>query len=96
MSVCVPGFDIISTFNASTSDYECDSGTSMAAPFVTGLAANILAYDPNLQPDQMKTIIENTADKIGGATGYSADFGYTSDKSLVSTIPAGQVSFGLL
>ncbi|HUX40505.1 MAG TPA: dentilisin complex serine proteinase subunit PrtP [Rectinemataceae bacterium] len=94
MSVCSPGFDIISTFNGSPSDYEWDSGTSMAAPFVTGLAAYILAYNPNLQPDQVKTIIENTADKIGGETGYSADFGYgrvnvKSAMDLASSIAAG-------
>lgn len=76
MSVCAPGFDIISTFNGSSSDYEWDSGTSMAAPFVTGLAAYLLAFKPSLAPDQVKTIIEESADRIGGASGYSPEFGW--------------------
>jgi hypothetical protein len=74
MSVCAPGSDIVSTFNGD-SDYAWESGTSMAAPFVTGLAAYVLAYVPLLEPDQVKAVLEQSADKIGGATGYTTDFG---------------------
>ena len=76
MSVCAPGFDIISTFNGSSSDYEWESGSSMATPFVTGLAAYLLAYAPNLEPDQVKTVLEESADLVGEATGYTKEFGY--------------------
>ncbi len=75
-SVCAPGFDIISTYNGSTKDYEYDSGTSMATPFVTGLIAYMIAYNPSLSPSQIKHVLESTADKIGGATGFTIDAGY--------------------
>lgn len=40
-----------------------ESGTSMAAPQVTGLAAKMLAVNPKLQPAELIRIIVATADK---------------------------------
>jgi subtilisin family serine protease len=80
MSVCAPGFDIISTYSDGTdsdsADYAWESGTSMATPFVTGLAAYMLSYAPSLEPDQVKTVLEESADLVGGETAYSTDYGY--------------------
>ncbi|MEO0662474.1 MAG: S8 family serine peptidase, partial [Planctomycetota bacterium] len=42
-------------------------GTSMAAPHVAGVAALILAVDPNLNPDQVDSILRNTATDLGAA-----------------------------
>ncbi|PEL08384.1 S8 family serine peptidase [Bacillus sp. AFS017336] len=41
--------------------YNRMSGTSMAAPHVTGIAALLLQANPNLQPGDIKTILMNTA-----------------------------------
>lgn len=38
------------------------SGTSMAAPEVTNLAAKLLAIDPDLTPEQVIAVITKTAD----------------------------------
>ena len=38
------------------------SGTSMAAPEITNLAAKLLAVDPKLSPEQLIAIITRTAD----------------------------------
>jgi subtilisin family serine protease len=51
------------------------SGTSMAAPFVSGIAALILAVDPSRTPAEIKTIIESTSDDKGDS-GYDQMYGY--------------------
>ncbi len=45
--------------------YGAQSGTSMAAPVVTGIAALILSQNKNLTPDQLKMRLVATADDIG-------------------------------
>ncbi|MBR5665251.1 MAG: S8 family peptidase, partial [Bacteroidales bacterium] len=42
------------------------SGTSFAAPHVTGVAALMLSVNPNLTPADVRRIIEKTARKVGG------------------------------
>jgi subtilisin family serine protease len=54
-----PGVDIYSTMPEN--EYEFQSGTSMASPVVAGTAALIIAYYPDLSPQQVRQIImENT------------------------------------
>jgi len=50
-------------------------GTSAACPQVSGVAALMLAVNPDLTESQVKTIIENTASDMG-TPGYDTDFGY--------------------
>ena len=47
-----------------TNIYEYGAGTSMSAPFVSGLAALVFAAIPNLTATEVKGIIENTTDDI--------------------------------
>ena len=58
--VAAPGVNIYSTFL--DNEYKVGSGTSMAAPFVSGLAALIKAANPNLTASEIKTIIMDTCD----------------------------------
>jgi hypothetical protein len=58
-------------------------GTSSAAPLVSGIAALVLSVNPNLTSGRVKTILEETARKVGAATpgeydarGHSVHFGY--------------------
>jgi subtilisin family serine protease len=53
-----PGVDIYSTTPGG--EYENNSGTSMAAPTVSGVAALLLAYYPELKPKELKAILKNS------------------------------------
>jgi subtilisin family serine protease len=55
VDVFAPGVDILSTVPGG--GYERQSGTSMAAPVVTGLAAMLMAYFPDLAAADVKRII---------------------------------------
>jgi thermitase len=64
-----PGASVYSTYlNGS---YTTMSGTSMSAPFVTGVAALLLGQQPTLTVSDVKAILAQSADKVG--TGYGAD-----------------------
>jgi subtilisin family serine protease len=61
VDVFAPGVDILSTIPGN--QYERDSGTSMAAPVVTGLAALIMSYYPNLTAADVRKIIMASVSK---------------------------------
>lgn len=84
VDVVAPGVGIYSTCSSpgtvcSTTDgdsmYESLSGTSMATPFVAGLAALILSIDQNLRFSDVASIITSSAvDK--GSPGYDQIYGF--------------------
>ncbi len=65
VDAAAPGSSIYSTYRGNS--YAYMSGTSMATPHVSGLAALILGLDPKLSPDAVRGIIEGTADDLGPA-----------------------------
>ncbi len=89
ISVSAPGYNIYSTGNGTSDTYLDMSGTSMAAPFVTGTVAYLLTFNPTLKPDQIRSIIESTATDIG-ASGWDEDTGY----GLVNVKAAAQILNG--
>lgn len=60
VSVAAPGADVVVA--APNGGYGKQSGTSFAAPFVTGTVALVLAADPDLTPAEVRNRIEATAD----------------------------------
>ncbi len=74
--VAAPGVSITSTQNGggyvNTATW---SGTSMATPHVSGLAALLLQKDPSLQPHELAFLIRQTAVDLGTA-GPDNVFGY--------------------
>ena len=70
LDLVAPGIDIMTTNykeyarehgQPMATDYTYSSGTSYAAPYVSGIAALILSVNPNLQREEVVSIIERTA-----------------------------------
>jgi len=72
LDIAAPGSFIYSTFPGG---YGYNSGTSMATPHVAGLAALLWSLAPSLTDDQIRDLIQNTADDLG-STGWDQFFGY--------------------
>jgi subtilisin family serine protease len=62
VDISAPGEQILST--VPDSKYDTVSGTSMAAPHVSGVAALVLSRHPDFNPLQVATILKNTADPV--------------------------------
>ncbi len=73
VDLAAPGSKIYSTVPTSvrSSGYDSWSGTSMAAPYVTGVAALMMSVNPSLKNDPVavKNIILSTVDKHSSLTG---------------------------
>lgn len=67
VGVSAPGVHIVSTFwrGSGYGSYVSASGTSAAAPHVSGLAALILSANPALTNVQVRQIIQDTSDDLG-------------------------------
>lgn len=72
IDIAAPGVNIPSTYF--NKQYAALSGTSMAAPHVTGLAALILSANPDLRSSQVIRIIKNSAIDLG-EQGKDINFG---------------------
>lgn len=74
--VAAPGTDIIaaSGFTGETKRWVAMTGTSMASPYVCGVAALMLATKPNLSAAQINGIIQRTSKPLPGA-----DFTWRND-----------------
>ena len=72
--VVAPGVSIAAASANSPDSYEVKDGTSMASPFVAGLAALLLDTQPTWTPAQVKSTITSTAEDAGPA-GADPDWG---------------------
>jgi cell wall-associated protease len=64
VDVFAPGVEIYSTIPGN--HYENEQGTSMAAPVVTGIAALLMSYFPELSATEVKDIIKKSTRKFDG------------------------------
>jgi subtilisin family serine protease len=73
VAIAAPGVDILSTWLGN--EYEEKSGTSMATPVVSGVAALIVAENPSISVDQLKQRILASVDPLDGLKGKVATGG---------------------
>lgn len=72
--ISAPGNNIMSTVPGNK--YEIMSGTSMATPVVTGIAALVKIANPKLTPAQIANILYATAGKKKGSAEFNEQIGY--------------------
>ena len=82
VDVAAPGLNILST--VTNQSYQKMSGTSMAAPLVTGLAVLVKAANTSLNYQQVINIIRNTVDKLPSMSGKIASGGRVNAFSAVA------------
>ncbi len=73
VGVAAPGVSIYSTLRGG--GYGSMSGTSMATPYVSGLAGLLWSFAPSFTVDQIQNTIQSAADDLGAA-GKDDYFGY--------------------
>jgi subtilisin family serine protease len=86
-----PGYQVFSTTTGNS--YTTGTGTSYAAPLVSGIVAWLLGLNSALGPDEIIAILKNTARDLG-PVGYDPYFGYgridfaAAAAATVRTLPA--------
>ena len=75
VAIAAPGDSIYSTYCYSDSSYETMSGTSMAAPHVTGALALMMAQFPNASYQDLIAKLLSSADKIPALDGHVSSGG---------------------
>jgi len=91
IDLAAPGVDVYSTFLGNS--YEYLSGTSMACPHITGVAALAWSVFSDYTVDQITKVLERTADDLG-EPGYDEYYGYgrVNARRAVAGIPMHDVS----
>ena len=89
VDIFAPGVDIYSTYPEN--NYQFSNGTSMAAPVVSGVAALIMSYYPDLSAKQVKKILEKTSRDLSTAMVYLPGSGGSDDEG--NEIPKEEIEF---
>ncbi|WP_083394466.1 S8 family serine peptidase [Planococcus donghaensis] len=66
--------------------YTTMSGTSMATPHVAGITALLLEANPTLSPDEVKSLLQNTATNMPGYETWEVGAGYVNAYAALDSI----------
>ncbi|MGZ8744672.1 MAG: S8 family peptidase [Nocardioides sp.] len=88
LPICTTGFDVVEG-----GDYNTISGTSMAAPHIAGIVAQLFQKSPSATPAQVENAIKSTAHKYSFGAAYEAGPGgvttsYDKGAGLVDVVAA--------
>ena len=83
--LAAPGVEIYST--VLSSNYQTMSGTSMAAPFVSGVAAHLAALEPTLSPADIRARLQRTAKYLPTLSGLIATPGTVDAAATLTNTP---------
>lgn len=75
VALTAPGQDLYGLSTAGPDAYQTGSGTSYAAPMVSAAAAVALGLDPELTAEQVRELLEETAEDLG-EPGYDRTYGW--------------------
>ncbi|WP_017380276.1 S8 family serine peptidase [Paenisporosarcina sp. TG-14] len=71
--------------------YTTMSGTSMATPHVAGVVALLLEAQPNLSPDEIKQVLQETATNMPGYETWEAGTGYLNAYAALDSVMFGNL-----
>ena len=84
VDIAAPGKDIYSTLVGGSYGYL--SGSSMATPYITGLATMIYAYQDHIYPAQVKEQIINTMTPLDSLNGYLINAGIPNAEEAIASM----------
>lgn len=84
VDLAAPGVTIYSTYK--NNKYQYLSGTSMATPFVSGVAGLLKAVSPSMSKNQIKDRILSTVDKLNSLSGKVVTGGRLNAASAVGSV----------
>lgn len=94
LEVSAPGTSMVTT--DLNNNYTSTSGTSFSAPLTSGIAALVMSRQPSLTNEQVRSILKDSADKVGGYDynhdvsnpGHSLQMGYGRVNALSAVMMA--------
>lgn len=89
IDVAAPGGLVYSTANGG--GYTTKSGTSMASPNVAGVVALIKTLHPEYTPEQMRTVLRQTAQHAGELVNQDERFGYGIVSAYAAVLEPGEL-----